>query len=510
VEPAIFITYSSKDEKVARTICTALENRGLGCWISSRNVKPGQNFQEQIVKAIRAAKIMVLVFTANANNSNEIKKELALASQNNLVVIPVRIQDVPPNEAFAYEFATRQWIDLFGDWESSIARLVELIAAAIHDHHAGDPAKPGPGSTGVAAPAAEQRQKFPKKKAMLAGAIAIACLAVVVVATFAYLKVIRQSAPQATSLAQPAPAVPKLASAPDTRPAAPPMPTAPRVAAEPDKRQSAALVPETIPFISRRSRETIRTDYMSAPDHKALAISTGPFGLITGQDDDESAKTGALEVCRQRADALAQPPKCELYALGNTVVYAQGRPPMPPTPWFTRDPSIEVPVVISDIPLLPESSKTVLEKYYPRGRKPKTLAISSSGSYAYNTNQENADEAVRRALEACGFHAGLPCRIIALDDNFVVPIPMTMKVVGLFQPASANAVAPELRDDLAYRIGNVPGGWTAVAASVNGRVGVMLRAKGEQEAIDGSLADCAKQDRSCHVIAIGPFAVEPK
>jgi adenylate cyclase len=167
-------------------------------------------------------------------------------------------------------------------------------------------------------------------------------------------------------------------------------------------------------------------------------------------------------------------------------------------------------VVISDIPLLPESSKTVLEKYYPRGRKPKTLAISSSGSYAYNTNQENADEAVRRALEACGFHAGLPCRIIALDDNFVVPIPMTMKVVGLFQPASANAVAPELRDDLAYRIGNVPGGWTAVAASVNGRVGVMLRAKGEQEAIDGSLADCAKQDRSCHVIAIGPFAVEPK
>jgi hypothetical protein len=129
VDPKIFITYSSKDEKVSRTICTALERRGLACWISSRNVKPGQNYQEQIVKAIRAAKIMVLVFTANANNSNEIKKELALASQNNLVVIPVRIEDVAPNEAFAYEFATRQWTDLFDDWENSIARLVELIAA---------------------------------------------------------------------------------------------------------------------------------------------------------------------------------------------------------------------------------------------------------------------------------------------------------------------------------------------------------------------------------------------
>jgi Tfp pilus assembly protein PilF len=141
VDPAIFITYSSKDEKVSRTICAALENRGLTCWIASRNIKPGQNFQEQIVEAIRAAKIMVLVFTANANNSNEIKKELALASQNNLLVIPVRIEDVTPSTAFTYELATRQWIDLFGDWENSITRLVELIAAAIDEHAPGDRAK---------------------------------------------------------------------------------------------------------------------------------------------------------------------------------------------------------------------------------------------------------------------------------------------------------------------------------------------------------------------------------
>jgi TIR domain len=150
VDPQIFITYSSKDQKVARTICTALENRGLACWISFRNVKPGQNYQEQIVKAIRTAKIMVLVFTANANNSNEIKKELALASQHNLIVIPVRIEDVTPSEAFAYEFATRQWIDLFGDWENSITRLVEMIAAAISEPQSGNGIKAGLLSAGGA------------------------------------------------------------------------------------------------------------------------------------------------------------------------------------------------------------------------------------------------------------------------------------------------------------------------------------------------------------------------
>jgi hypothetical protein len=192
VDPRIFITYSSKDQKVARTICTALESRGLACWISSRNVKPGQNYQEQIVRAIRGARVMALVFTANANNSNEIKKELALASQNNLVVIPVRIEDVAPNEAFAYEFATRQWIDLFEDWEKSMAELVELIAAILNDAPAGDRASAAPAPSGDAAapafvmaaaapatkPAAPLMQQPAARWAMIAGVAAIVAAAV--------------------------------------------------------------------------------------------------------------------------------------------------------------------------------------------------------------------------------------------------------------------------------------------------------------------------------------------
>jgi hypothetical protein len=124
----VFISYSSKDRKVAQTICTALENRGLVCWMAGRDVGPGQSFQEAIVRAIRAAKVMVLVFTDNANNSGEIKKELALASHHNLVVIPARVEDVVPSEAFAYELATRQWIDLFENWEGEIERLTNWIA----------------------------------------------------------------------------------------------------------------------------------------------------------------------------------------------------------------------------------------------------------------------------------------------------------------------------------------------------------------------------------------------
>jgi TIR domain len=127
----VFISHSHKDQGAAETLYTALENRGLQCWFAPRDVSPGENFQESIHRAIRSARVMVLVFTKNANNSSEINKELALAGQYELLVIPVRVEDVVPNDALAYELATRQWIDLFRDWERAIERLSSRIAAIV-------------------------------------------------------------------------------------------------------------------------------------------------------------------------------------------------------------------------------------------------------------------------------------------------------------------------------------------------------------------------------------------
>jgi len=127
----IFISFASQDLKVANTICSAIEGRGFKCWISSRDILPGENFQSAIVRAIRGSRIMLLVFTGNSNRSEEMTKELALASQQKLMVVPLRVEDVTPNDAFAYEFATRQWIDLFADWEIAMSQLCARMAAAL-------------------------------------------------------------------------------------------------------------------------------------------------------------------------------------------------------------------------------------------------------------------------------------------------------------------------------------------------------------------------------------------
>jgi class 3 adenylate cyclase len=268
------------------------------------------------------------------------------------------------------------------------------------------------------------------------------------------------------------------------------------------------LVPEIVPFIPDRQRLAIRTAYMSAPDHKAIAISF-VAAFITDQKDDETAKAAALEACRRATEPSNPAQRCDIYAVGNDVVYGRGRPPMPPEPWFVRDPSIEAPFAIEAVPLANDFFRTNLEKLYRNGRKSKAFAVSPQGLGGIFVGQSSPEEAVRRALELCGSRAGVACVTVTVDDAFVVPIPATMKAVGLFRAAGNPAIAPEARDDLARRLGN-PRGWSAVAVGAGGRPGLMLRAASEQDAIDGALVDCGRLDRACRVVAIGPFTVEPK
>lgn len=123
----VFVSYATADRKEALSICKAIENRGVKCWISCRDVEPGENYQEAIVAAVETARAMVLVFSEAANNSDEIKKELSLASRYHVAVIALRIEDVEPSKAFAYELSTRQWIDAFEGWDHSIDTLTRKL-----------------------------------------------------------------------------------------------------------------------------------------------------------------------------------------------------------------------------------------------------------------------------------------------------------------------------------------------------------------------------------------------
>ena len=249
--------------------------------------------------------------------------------------------------------------------------------------------------------------------------------------------------------------------------------------------------------------------YLSAPDHKALAMSSGRMGFTTAQRDEETAKTAAIAACQRATEEARLRSRCELYAVGNMVVSSRGRPPMPQQPWIVRDPSIERPFAVGghsagDRNTRAQSSESMRKST----QKSKALALSASGFYSSYTNESEHRGSctqgfgtVRQQLRRC-VHDHCARRHVRCSNS------QDDEGRRIFQPDTINAIAPELRDDVARRLGNATSGWNAVAVGASGRVGSKLGAESEQAAIDGSMADCSRHDRECRIAVIGPFLVE--
>jgi adenylate cyclase len=269
----------------------------------------------------------------------------------------------------------------------------------------------------------------------------------------------------------------------------------------------AALVPDQVPFISMREKARIRDQYMTAPDHKALATSLSRWAYVSGHATQEEADKAAVEACKK-----LDPNDCALYASGNVVVTKRIQPLLP-EPWLVRNPAVERPFVPSQIPLGGSADPVLSQKVangYPQAKQSKAFAISPDGHWYYNGNLSSPDEATHLTLERCTYKSPGPCLIIAVDDTFVVPIPTLAKAIGLYRPEALFGVKPEVRDDVAHRLAAAPNRWNAVAIGAGGSVGVAIDAGSERGALDGALADCTAQGgRDCRITVLGPFVVEP-
>ena len=97
--------------------------------------------------------------------------------------------------------------------------------------------------------------------------------------------------------------------------------------------------------------------------------------------------------------------------------------------------------------------------------------------------------------------------LVAIDNTFVIPIPTLAKAIDFYRP-EALSVQPQARNEVARRLAGAPNAWNAVAVGTGGNVGIATRAVSEQSAINIALADCAKHDRDCRLVVLGPFMVE--
>ena len=124
----VFISYAIADKLTADAACAALESASIRCWIAPRDVLPGMDYAEAIIEALEKCRGMLLIFSSNANRSNQVKREVERAVHHGIPIIPFRIEDVPPARALEYYISSPHWLDaLTPPLEEHLKQLASTI-----------------------------------------------------------------------------------------------------------------------------------------------------------------------------------------------------------------------------------------------------------------------------------------------------------------------------------------------------------------------------------------------
>jgi hypothetical protein len=110
----VFISHARKDKKIADAICETLESAEMRCWIAPRDISPGEDWTEATRKAIRSSRVMVMVFSENANAAPHIEREIAHAFYTGRIIIPFRLAETPLRRDFLFYLDDVRWFDAFG------------------------------------------------------------------------------------------------------------------------------------------------------------------------------------------------------------------------------------------------------------------------------------------------------------------------------------------------------------------------------------------------------------
>ena len=150
----IFISYSSCDRNIADQLLHYLEDRGIPCWISFRDITSG-NFSGEITRALRAADIVLVICSTQSCRSEHVKNEVSLAFNQKKHIIPYLLEENPFDDDLEYFLSLKQHIKTRGSQDKDFP----LIEKFIHDYRGDWADATTPAAPLVPEPAAPAKKK---------------------------------------------------------------------------------------------------------------------------------------------------------------------------------------------------------------------------------------------------------------------------------------------------------------------------------------------------------------
>ena len=146
----VFISYGSCDRQIAEELTHYLEEHGIPCWITLRDLTSG-NFSGEITRALRACDAMVVICSNESCKSEHVKNEVTIAFNQRKHIVPYLLDENPFDDDLEYFLSLKQHIKTRGSREKDY----EMVAKFLHDYlgHTKKQAEPAPAPKPAPAPA---------------------------------------------------------------------------------------------------------------------------------------------------------------------------------------------------------------------------------------------------------------------------------------------------------------------------------------------------------------------
>jgi len=181
----VFISYAAKDRERVLGLVKRLRDAGVTVWIDQAGIDVSTMWSQEIVSAIRGCKVMLLSISPHSTESENVVKELALASERKKPIIPVYLERADIPETMEYQLAGIQRVEYFADNEDGAFKA--MIRSLAKRGVSVDTTKVGlegddAFEASLAAHSSQVRSKEKKTSPTKHGLIAIAAVAVVAIA----------------------------------------------------------------------------------------------------------------------------------------------------------------------------------------------------------------------------------------------------------------------------------------------------------------------------------------
>ena len=118
-----FLSYSRSDEQVALRLAKDLRTAGIGIWVDQLDIRPGEQWDRAIERALRECCGLLVVLSPRSVASNNVADEISYAIDAGKSVLPVMIEKVP----LPLRLNRMQRVDATSDYDSALLRVREEL-----------------------------------------------------------------------------------------------------------------------------------------------------------------------------------------------------------------------------------------------------------------------------------------------------------------------------------------------------------------------------------------------